>query len=88
LIIIGGILAWVWLAWRLDRLGKQLEAVSILLQIEMAEVVGNEARANELYEERRQDLAEQKRAKRQFWITWGVIGAGVLAWWWYSTSPH
>jgi hypothetical protein len=33
--------AWIWLAWRLDRLGKQLAAVSMLLQIEMAEVVGN-----------------------------------------------
>ena len=56
----------------------------MLLRIEMAEVVGNEERANELYEEQRQDRAEEKEAKRQFWITWGVIAAGVAAWWWSS----
>jgi hypothetical protein len=80
--IFAGLAAWLWLAWRLNRLGKQLEAVSMLVRIEMAEVVGNEERANELYEERRQDLAEQKKARLQFWITWGVIAAAALAWWW------
>jgi hypothetical protein len=78
------IIAWCWLWWRLDRLGKQLEAVSFVRQIEMADVVGNEERVKELLEERTQDQAEKKRAIRQFLITWGVIGAAALAWWWFS----
>jgi hypothetical protein len=73
-----------WLVWRLERLGKQLEAVSHLLQMEMAELIGNEERANELREEWRQDRAERKKENRQMWITWGVIGAAALAWWWFT----
>ena len=78
----------LWLAARLDRLGKQLEAVSALVRQEMAELVGNEERANELLEEWRQDRDAGKKATRQVWITWGVIGAGALAWWWFSTGRY
>jgi hypothetical protein len=39
-LLVGAFLVW-WFAARLDRLGKQLEAVSMLVGIEMAEVVGN-----------------------------------------------
>jgi hypothetical protein len=63
--------------WRLDRLGKQLEAVCAVLQVEMAELLGNENRVNEILKERRQEHAERKKANRQFWITWGFIGAGA-----------
>jgi hypothetical protein len=58
--------AWLWLAARLDRLGKQLEAVSHLVRQEMAELVGNEDRAKELLEEWTQDQAEEKKDKRRF----------------------
>jgi hypothetical protein len=76
------------LAARLDRLGKQLEAVSYLVRVEMAELIGNEDRANELLEERRQDREEEKKANRQMWITWAVIGAAALAWWWFTSGQH
>ena len=75
-------------AARLDRLGKQLEAVSHLVRQEMAELLGNEDRVEELLEEWRQDRVEQKKANRQFLITWGVVGAGALAWWWYTVGQH
>jgi hypothetical protein len=80
--------AWWWLAARLDRLGKQLEAVSHLVREEMAELVGNKDRAKELLEEWTQDQAEEKKDKRRFWITWGVIGAAALAWWWFTAGQH
>jgi hypothetical protein len=48
LLLVSGLV--FWFAWRLERLGKQLEAVSHLLQ-EMAVLTGNEERANELREE-------------------------------------
>jgi hypothetical protein len=76
----------VWLWWRFNRLGKQLEAVSTLVREEMAELLGNEERAEELRREWKQDRDEEKKANRQMWITWGVIGAVALAWWWFTTS--
>jgi hypothetical protein len=85
--IIAGFAAF-WLMWRLDRLGKQLEAVCAVLQVEMAELLGNEDRVNEILKERRQEHAERKKANRQFWITWGVIGAGALAWWWFTAGRY
>jgi hypothetical protein len=74
--------------WRLDRLGKQLEAVSHLVRQEMAELLGNEDRVQEMLEEWRQDEAEQKKANRQTLIAYGVVGAVALAWWWYSIGQH
>jgi hypothetical protein len=76
LLLVAGLV--FWFAWRLERLGKQLEAVSHLLQLEMAELTGNEERANELREEWREDRAEAKKENRKLWITWGVIGAAAL----------
>jgi type VI protein secretion system component VasF len=75
--------------WRLDRLAKQLEAVSYLVRQEMAELVGNEERARELRDEWKQDQDEQKKAIRRMWIFMaGVIGASALAWWWFTVSQH
>jgi hypothetical protein len=48
LLVAGAAFALSWLAWRLDRLGKQLEAVSSLIRQEMAELLGNEDRAREI----------------------------------------
>jgi len=83
-LLAAGIAFW----WRLDRLGKQLEAVSRLVIQEMAELLGNEDRVQELVEEWRQDQVEAKRATRQSLIGWGIIGAAALAWWWYKAGQH
>jgi hypothetical protein len=75
--------------WRLDRLGKQLEAVSHLVRQEMAELVSNEERARELRDEWKQDQDEQKKAIRRMWIFMAVvIGASAFAWWWFTVSQH
>ena len=74
---------------RLDRLAKQLEAVSHLVRQEMAELVGNEERARELRDEWKQDQDEQKKAIRRMWIFMAVvIGASAFAWWWFTVSQH
>jgi hypothetical protein len=64
-----------------------LEAVSHLLRLEMAELMGTEEYANELREEWRQDQAAQKKEERRVWTTWGVVGAAELAWWWFHREP-
>ena len=33
--------------WRLDRIGKQIEAINADIRMEVAELLGNEERANE-----------------------------------------
>jgi hypothetical protein len=77
------VFAWWLIMSRLDRLGKQMGTICTILQLEMAELLGNQHRANELREERRQDQAHKTR--RQFWIGLGVMGAAaiVLVWWWF-----
>jgi hypothetical protein len=70
--------------WRLDRLGRQVVAASHLIQIEMAELMGNEERRAELHEEWRLEQAERMKENRRMWITWGV--AALLAWWWFAAS--
>jgi streptomycin 6-kinase len=74
--------------WRLDRLGKQLEAVSHLVRQEMAELVGNEDRVQEMLKVWRQEEAEQKKANWQSLIAYSVLGAGALAWWWFTTGQN
>jgi hypothetical protein len=58
------------------------------LKVEMAELVGNEDRAKEILQERQEDRDEAKKANRQFWITWSIIGAGALAWWWFTAGQR
>jgi type VI protein secretion system component VasF len=84
LLVAGAAFALSWLAWRLDRLGKQLEAVSSLIRQEMAELLGNEDRAREILNEWKENRAEQKKLAPH-WIVWAVIGAVALAYWWF---PH
>jgi hypothetical protein len=82
------LLTWLFVVWwfaaRLDRLGRQLEYVSNRVRRETAELVGNKERATELREEGDQDWQEHKKAARQETIGFGFIGAGGLAWWWYT----
>ena len=87
-LLIAGIVVW-WFAMRLDRLGNQLEAVCAELQIEMAELIGNEERARELRDEWKQNQDEQKKATRRMWIFMaGVIGVSAFAWWLFTVSQH
>lgn len=62
--------------WRLDRLGKQLEAVRDLLLLEL----GNEETKSEILQQRAWDKEERKKSARQFWIFWGVVCAAAVIW--------
>jgi hypothetical protein len=77
-----------WFAARLDRLGRQLEAVSHLVRREMAQLMGKQARVKELLEEREQDRAAEKMEKRQTWLGLALFGAAALAWWWFTSGQH
>jgi hypothetical protein len=62
------------LMYRMDRLGKQLEAVCRVLQLEMSEATGNGQRKRALMTEWRGDEAENRKASRASWWFWGIIG--------------
>jgi len=68
--------------WRLDRLGKQLEAVRDHLLVEL----GNEETASETLRSREWEKRERKKERRQFWIFWGVVLLAVVIW--YAVSQH
>jgi hypothetical protein len=52
--------------------------------MEIAQSAGNMERYNELRQEWRENRAEEKKLNRQSLILWGVIGAGMFAYWWYT----
>ena len=79
---------WFWLIWRFEQLRKQLKAVCDALKIEIAQSACNEERANEILRERRENRAEEKRDTLHSLIIWGVIGAGMLAYWWFTAGQH
>jgi N6-adenosine-specific RNA methylase IME4 len=87
-LVVAGFAGFIWVGWRFDRLGKQLDAALQLIRLEMAES-SNKPRENELRERLRHDRANQERANRQTrqaWITLGFIGvAAALAFWWFAT---
>lgn len=55
---------------RLDRLGKQMEAVSALIRSDLArtEIIG----------EWKGNKAQAAKDARQFWTFWGIVGAAAL----------
>ena len=69
------IVAFVWTVLRLERLGKQIEAV-------MASIISECAPTQEQRDEAMRDWSEnrkeERKAARQFWMFWGVIGAAAL----------
>jgi hypothetical protein len=77
-----------WFATRLDRLGRQSEYETFLIRQEMAELLDNEERADELREKNDGDAQERKKARQQETIGFGVLGAGALAWWWFTVGQH
>jgi hypothetical protein len=77
----GSSLVYVWtlmLISRLDRLGKQMEAVFYRLAMEIART---EDRRDELRDEWRDIQKQATKEGRQFWWFWGIIGAVTLVAW-------
>ena len=62
---------------RLDRLGKQLEAVSTLIR---SEVARTPEERDDVTREWRENKKQEAKAARQFWVFWSIVGAGVLGW--------
>lgn len=60
---------------RLDRLGRQLEAINTDIKVELAP-----QREEEFMREWKTTRAEEAKQRRQFWIFWGIVGALILAW--------
>jgi type VI protein secretion system component VasF len=56
---------------RLDRLGNQLEAVSVAIRADVARRILSE------WKEAQKEAAKDKR---RFWIFWGVVGAAAVIW--------
>ena len=80
--------AWIWLVFRLNRLENHMEAACSELQIEMAELVGNQDRAAEILRQWNEQ-AEKKKANRTFWIVGGImVGGAAFAWWWYAIGRY
>jgi hypothetical protein len=62
---------------RLDRLGKQLEAVCAEIR---ADVARTEDDRTEILTEWKQAQKDAAKDTKQFWILWGIVGAAILAW--------
>jgi hypothetical protein len=68
---------WVVMA-RLERLGKQLEAVASVVREEIATAA---ERKQEIRDEWRYNKAQEAKDARGFWTFWGIVGAmGLLVW--------
>jgi uncharacterized membrane protein YraQ (UPF0718 family) len=68
---------WVVMA-RLERLGKQLEAVQSVIREEIAT---SAERKREIINEWRDNRDEEAKEARRFWLFWGIAGAmGLLTW--------
>jgi hypothetical protein len=62
---------------RLDRLGKQLEAVSVLVRSDLART---EEQRDEILRDWKDNKQQAARDARQFWTFWGIVGAAALGW--------
>ncbi|SHK85709.1 hypothetical protein SAMN05444159_4372 [Bradyrhizobium lablabi] len=62
---------------RLDRLGKQIEAVCAEIR---ADVARTEEDRQEILDDWKQSRKDAAKDARQFWIFWGVIGVAALIW--------
>ena len=70
------------IVWRLDRLGKQIEAVRDHLLVEL----GNEETRTEVLQDREWEKKERRKERRQFWVFWGVVGLAAIVW--YAISQR
>jgi hypothetical protein len=66
--------------WRLDRIGKQIEAVNADIRAEVAELLGNQERADETLREWKENKQQAAKDTRQMLIFWGIITALYVGW--------
>ena len=66
---------------RLDRLGKQLEAVSSFIRSDLAR---SENERDEILREWKENKQQAAKDARQFWIFWSIVGAAALGWYVFS----
>jgi type VI protein secretion system component VasK len=59
---------------RLDRLGKQLEAVNAMIR---ADVARTEEERDEILQEWRENKKQAAKDERQFWVFWFVVIGAV-----------
>jgi len=71
------------LMWRLDRLGKQLEAVCANIK---SELVPSEDRRREILSEWKAEKDEAAKETRWQWIWGGIIGALLLGWYAFTRN--
>jgi hypothetical protein len=74
------IIVWVMTTYilaRLDRLGKQVEAVSAMIRSDIARTQEERDVIMREWKENQQQTAKEVR---QFWIFWGIVGAVALGW--------
>jgi hypothetical protein len=62
---------------RLDRLGRQLEAVSALIR---SDVARTQEERDEVMRDWKENKQQEAKDVRQFWTFWSIVGAGVLGW--------
>ncbi len=74
------VIAFGYVLWRLDRIGRQIEAVSADIKVEVAELLGNEERASETLREWKENKQQATKDTRQMLIFWGVIAALYIGW--------
>ena len=72
--------AFGYVLWRLDRIGKQIEAVSADTRMEVAELLGNEERANETLREWKENKQQAAKDTRKTLIFWSIIVALYVGW--------
>jgi hypothetical protein len=70
------VIAVVLIRARLERLGKQIEAVKVSI---ISECAPTQEQRNDVVRDWQQNRKEERKAARQFWIFWGIIGAALLA---------
>jgi hypothetical protein len=78
--IVVGVMATMIMA-RLDRLGKQLEAVSAIIRSDLART---EEERDDILREWKDSKQEAAKDARQFWTFWGVVGAVAFDWYVFS----
>lgn len=74
--VVVGVLAAMIMA-RLNRLGKQLEAVSALIRSDLAR---SEDERDEIIAEWKDNKQQAAKDARQFWLFWAIVGAAALGW--------
>ena len=69
----------IWLAFRIEQLARQIDTCTRLIQLELAR--NDEERESELLAEWKAEREDRRKDTRRVLITWGILGAVVLAIW-------